>query len=383
MGLLMYIAFVLLSTVQASTFSEKSETKGTNDDIDLVNRPQYLPTQYIPSDLNSQENIDDDLLDSLKDDDEKRRMDRMMFHNSLGKRESGNDENPEAKRGRIDSFGFSGMLGKRGGLDRYGFVGSLGKRGGLDRYGFVGSLGKRGGLDRYGFVGSLGKRGGLDRYGFVGSLGKRRGVDRYGFIGNLGKRSGYDRYGFIGSLGKRRGMDRYSFIGSLGKRGRIDSYGFAGMLGKRDPQNDNQGLEDDKRSKLDRYSFFGKFGKRMNYAEDDVGRELDKRSVDQEQSDKPNTRRKRSTSYPWFLNRQQRYYPSKWLRGIDRFSFGTRLGKRAPYWRFFPQLGKRNYPLPYDSGMYLLELKEPRQKKTCLRGFCPGQTQTGPYIYRR
>ena len=325
LSLLIYAIIGLVATVQASTYSEKSEIKATNENTNIANQPKYPPSHYLPSDMNNQEKVNDDLLDSLKDDDEKRRMDKMMFHSSIGKRETGDDENDLSKRGRIDSFGFSGMLGKRGGLDRYGFVGSLGKRGGLDRY------------------------------GFVGSLGKRRGYDRYGLIGNLGKRRGYDRYGFIGALGKRRGMDRYSFIGSLGKRGRLDSYGFAGMLGKRDQQ-DNQvlddGFDDAKRSKLDRYSFFGKFGKRMDYAEDDLAKEIDKRSVDIEQLEKPNTRRKRSTSYPWYMDRQQRYYPSKWLRGIDRFSFGTRLGKRAPNWRFYPQLGKRTYLPAYDSGIY-------------------------------
>ena len=305
MSLLIYIAFALVSTIRASTYSGKSEIKSANDDIDIINEPQYLP-----SDLNGPENVNDDFLDSLKDDDEKRRIDRMMFHSSLGKRDVGNDESGVAKRGSIDSFGFSGMLGKRGGLDRYGFVGSLGKRGGFDRY---------------------------------------------GFIGNLGKRRGYDRYGFIGALGKRRGMDRYSFVGALGKRGRIDSYGFADMLGKRDPHYNDQELDEDKRSKLDRYSFFRKFGKRMDFTEDDLGKEIDKRSIDTEQSEKPKTRRKRSTAYPWFLDRQQRYYPSKWLRGIDRFSFGTRLGKRAPNWRFFPQVGKIDDLTPYDLGMYSLK----------------------------
>lgn len=322
---LFILIIVSLSTINCSSFSGSSETKSANKDIIDERSP------YFVNELESTKDLDNEGLNLLKDETQKRRLDRMMFHSSLGKRDAELDDDTDGleKRGRIDTYGFTGMLGKRGGLDRYGFVGSLGKRRGLDRYSFVGSLGKRGGLDRFGFVGALGKRGGLDRFGFVGALGKR----------------GYDRYGFVGNLGKRRGMDRYSFIGALGKRG-YDRYGFVGNLGKRIPGEDNDESDLEKRAKLDRYSFFGNLGKRMEYPDDFAG-QIEKRSVDTSDSATPVKRRKRAALYPWYLDRRQRYSPSRWLRGIDTFSFGTRLGKRAPNYRFYPQLGKRDDLTPY------------------------------------
>lgn len=274
-----------MSSINASTLSGTS--KSTSDNKELINGPEYL--------VSEPENIVTDFFDAHRDEPVKRRIDRMMFHSALGKRELREDEEDLRKRGKIDTVGFSGILGKRSGYDRYGFV---------------------------------------------GSLGKRRGFDRYGFIGNLGKRRSYDRFGLIGSLGKRVGMDRYSFVGALGKRGRIDTFGFAGMLGKRLFSSKRNDLNFGKRAKVDRYSFFGNLGKRMPYS-GDLEKQVDKHSVDNQQPAKPTSRRKRATVYPWYLDRKQRYYPSKWLRGIDRFSFGTRLGKRAPNYRFFPQLGKR------------------------------------------
>lgn len=197
----------------------------------------------------------------------------------------------EEEKRALDPYSFYGGLGKRG-LDRYNFFGGLGKRA-LDKYGFFGSLGKRA-LDQNIFSGSLGKRA-LDRYSFMDGIGKRK-LDRYGFAGSLGKRA-LDRYGFTGSLGKRR-LDQFGFMGGLGKR-RLDSHRFVGGLGKR---------------ALDRYGFFGGLGKRANLSpEADVdsdGNLLQKRL------------------YPYWYYRQGGNPIFTQTRGIDKFSFAARLGRR-------------------------------------------------------
>ena len=260
----------LTSAIHASSLSVQSETKSAQNDLIEDSLP------YSVDDEEKENEFDTDELDLLKDEAEKRRMDKMMFHGSLGKRDVGTDSDDLDKRGRMDSYGFTGMLGKRGGR--------------LDRFGFVGTLGKRGGLGRYGY-------GGMDRYGFIGTLGKRD------------------------------------------SEGEVDQ------------------PESEKRARLDRYSFFGTLGKRMRYPMGLIGK-LGKRSVNLEDSNAdPSTtltRRKRETPVPWYLQRHQRYYPSRWLRGIDRFSFGTRLGKRVPNYRFYPQLGKGDDWSSYELGILLL-----------------------------
>lgn len=187
-------------------------------------------------------------------------------------------------------------------LDRYSFFGGLGKRG-LDRYNFFGGIGKRA-LDKYGFFGGIGKRA-LDRYGFAGSLGKR-GLDRYSFMGGIGKR-GLDRYGFAGSLGKRA-LDRYGFIGSLGKR-KLDRFGFMGGLGKR---------------RLDSHRFFGGLGKRAADQYENQGAASSAETAQLYTGEKPMQKR----LYPYWYYRQSGRPIFTQTRGIDRFSFAARLGRR-------------------------------------------------------
>lgn len=210
---------------------------------------------------------------------DKRALDRYSFFGGLGKR-------------GLDRYSFYGGLGKRA-LDKFGFLGGLGKRA-LDRYGFFGGLGKRS-LDRYGFSGSLGKRK-LDRYSFMGGIGKRN-LDRYGFAGSLGKRA-LDTHGFSGSLGKRK-LDKFGFMGGLGKR-RLDSHRFVGGIGKR---------------ALDRYGFFGGLGKRAD-SSSDVPEVFEDRKSEHKRL------------YPYWYYRQGGRPILTQTRGIDRFSFAARLGKR-------------------------------------------------------
>lgn len=202
----------------------------------------------------------------------------------------------EEEKRALDRYSYSGSLGKRG-LDRYSFYGGLGKRA-LDRYGFFGGLGKRA-LDRYGFAGSLGKRA-LHRYSFMGGLGKRK-LDQYGFAGRLGKRA-LDRYGFVGTLGKRK-LDQYSFMGNLGKR-RLDSHRYLGSLGKR---------------ALDRYGFFGGLGKRADTLEN---------SQENNQGPDKDEKFEQKRLYPYWYYRQGGSPIYTQTRGIDRFSFAARLGRR-------------------------------------------------------
>ena len=272
---LIFIALLtFISLIDASSLSSKSETDTAQKDIISDT------SKYTDDTTENVHKLTIDELDLLKDEAEKRRMDKMMFHGSIGKRETDMVSDEMDKRGRMDSYGFTGMLGKRGGMDRYGFAGVLGKRGHLDRYGFVGALGRRGGMDRYGFV------------------------------------------------------------GALGRRSEMGSYGNGEMGDGADEQRDT-----DKRARMDRYSFFGTLGKRMRYPMGLVG-QLGKRSIDITDSETDSSqalaRQKREIVVPWYLQRKQRHYPSRWLRGIDRFSFGTRLGKRVPNYRFYPQLGKRD-----------------------------------------
>lgn len=202
----------------------------------------------------------------------------------------------EEEKRALDRYSYFGSLGKRG-LDRYSFYGGLGKRA-LDRYGFFGGLGKRA-LDQYAFSGSLGKRA-LDRYSFMGGLGKRK-LDQYGFAGRLGKRA-LDRYGFAGTLGKRK-LDQYGFMGNLGKR-RLDSHRYLGSLGKR---------------ALDRYGFFGGLGKRADSLEN---------SQENIQAADKDGKFEQKRLYPYWYYRQSGSPIFTQTRGIDRFSFAARLGRR-------------------------------------------------------
>lgn len=134
----------------------------------------------------------------------------------------------------------------------------------------------------------------------MGGLGKRK-LDQYGFAGRLGKRA-LDRYGFVGTLGKRK-LDQYSFMGNLGKR-RLDSHRYFGSLGKR---------------ALDRYGFFGGLGKRA----DTLGN-----SQENIQGADKDEKFEQKRLYPYWYYRQGGSPIYTQTRGIDRFSFAARLGRR-------------------------------------------------------
>ncbi|KAL3842168.1 hypothetical protein ACJMK2_020211 [Sinanodonta woodiana] len=240
-------------------------------------------------------------------DAEKRRMDRFAFAGNLGKRldEYEQLDDGDVEKRKMDRLSFLSNLGKRGRMD-FSHLGNLDKRGRLDRYMFTGNLGKRGRMDRYSFMGNLGKRRGrMDRYSFIGNLGKRPSMDRYSFSGTLGKRE--DLFPFAESLENRQGMDAYPLAGSLGRNLAEDNSESA------DTSANDEDREFGKRGRLDMKSLYGQLGKRS----------------------------KRSILFPWGGVRYTRN--NKPMRGIDKYSFAARLGKRKPDYRFLPTLGKRTY----------------------------------------
>ncbi|KAK3598774.1 hypothetical protein CHS0354_015573 [Potamilus streckersoni] len=270
----------------------------------------------------TKEDYDSQLAHKLSNiDAAKRRMDRFAFAGTLGKRL---DELEQVDEGDVE---------KRK-MDRLSFLSNLGKRSKMD-FSYLDNLGKRGRLDRYMFTGNLGKRGRMDRYSFIGNLGKRRGrMDRYSFIGNLGKRPSMDRYSFIGTLGKR-GEDLFPFAESLETRQGIDAYPLAESLGrnvaKDNADSDDTSVDDGdsefgKRGRLDMKSLYGQLGKRS----------------------------KRSLFFPRNDVRYTRN--NKPMRGIDKYSFAARLGKREPDYRFLPTLGKRTYLALEDDGLNSAEI---------------------------
>ena len=226
----------------------------------------------------------------------KRRLDRYSFLGTLGKRqdeEISDESDLEDKRAlnyQISDGDISKDIEDADDLDSempYPYIGYMDKDGSdekltnSDSEEIDGSESKR--MDAHLFKGMLGKR--MRNRMFLGQLGKRGRLDNRMLFAQLGKRGKLNNRMFFGRLGKR--LINRMFFGRLGKR--MDNRMFAAQLGKRGP--------------LDNRMFFGQLGKRSE--------PMDKRAY--------YYRLRGSRGRPIYTQ----------TRGMDRFSFAARLGKRS------------------------------------------------------